>query len=285
MKRLLFITLSLTLFFQSCDETNADKSDKDKGSIQKVASETLPKLRNPSEMALRLKAIGADYLPGIVNDTSKIDQYLTMNSSAAVNIGVYYADLEYGLIYNDFEASRMSASGVFRLAEALGFKAELDEAIKNSFDTTLTEEQRLLMLDKGLNNSRLKLNEGDDSKNATLIVSGFFVEQFYQLLQILNNYPAGAEPNEREAMMRVLYERISEQDVAVGNLLKHINAISSWTPEYKTFVNDMERLQLALTEMKSEEELKSLSADEIQSDPSLIKVRTQTLKLRGFIIQ
>jgi hypothetical protein len=253
--------------------------------VKEMVEATLPELRNPSEMALRLKAIGAEYLPGMISDTSNLQMYHSSPAKSAVNMGVYFADLEYSLIYNDLEASRLSASAIEKLADNLGISAEFDSALVNSFDPSLTEEQRLLMLDEGLAKSRLEMGEKDGKKEAILIVSGYFTEQLYQLLQIVNNYPSEIEEEMRKKTMQVLYERIKEEERLVGNILEHVKDLSSWNPDYKNFVNDLERLQLALGKMKTADALSTMDSMAIQNDPDLINVRTITLKLRGFILQ
>jgi len=276
----------ITLTFTFCSNQDTSKSE-DKGAVEveKVAQEALPNMRKPSEIALRLKAVGAVYLPGIGLDTIKVYDYLKNNNQAALNLGIYYADFVYSLIYKDYNEARMSVIGIDILAEGLGAKAEMNDALIKSFDDSINEEQRLLLLDKGLENTRIKFRSGDNKKTAVLIVTGYYIEQFYEILQIIANYPDDVEEAKRAEMLSLLYLRVGEQDVSLENLIAQVNSIKSWAPAYKTFINDLERLQLAIKEMKTSEELKSLSSKEIQSEKALIDVRRKVLKLRGFITE
>jgi len=274
----------LTLAFTSCSNPEASKSeDKKADELDQVAQEALPELRKPSEIAIRLKAVGAVYLPGIGLDTSKVYDYLKNNNQAALNLGIYYADFVYSLIYKDYNEARMSIVGIDILAEGLGAKAVMNDALIKSFDDSINEEHRLLLLDEGLDKTRIKFRSGDNKKTAILIVTGYYIEQFYELLQIINNYPDDVEEGKRAEMIGNLYNSVSNQDETIGNLVKHVNSVKAWAPNYKAFINDLERLQLAVKEMRSPEALEGLSSKDIVSDKALIDVRRKVMKLRGFV--
>lgn len=282
----IFFVSVFTFAFTSCSNPDASKSE-DKGAteIQQTAKVVLPDLRKPSEIALRLKALGAVYLPGIGLDTSKVYGYLKYSNQSALNLGIYYADFVYALIYKDYDEAKVSASGIDILAEGLGAKAEMSDALIKSFDESLNEEQRLLLLDEGLENTRIKFHSGDNKKTAILIVTGYFIEQFYEILQIINNYPADVEEEKRAEMLRILYVKVEEQDESLGKLITQVASIKSWAPEYKDFLNDLERLHLDIQKMKTVEELGELNSEQVINDEALINVRRKVLKLRGFITE
>jgi hypothetical protein len=209
--------------------------------------------------------------------------YTENAAQAGLNIGVYSADLEYNLIYNRFDDAKLSAAAIRILSKSLGIEANLDEALVKSFDKSITEEQRLLLIDKGLKNSRMDLRNNNNENTALLIVTGYYIEQLYQLLQIINNYPADAE--NRDQMIAKLYEVVKGNEGSLGNLISQVNNASTWSSAYKEFLSNLERLHLAISGMKSADELRSLSSHEIINDPVLIDVRRKVLKLRGFVIQ
>jgi hypothetical protein len=278
----IFFVGILILIFSACSNSDTSKTEKN-DDVQKVMDETMTDIQSASQIALKLKAVGAIYLPGITNGIEKVPLYAENNAQAALNIGVYSADLEYNLIYNQLDDAKMSASGVRILSAGLGIETYLDEALKKSFDESLTEEQRLLMIDEGLKNSRLELRNNSNKNSALLIVTGYYIEQLYQLLQIINNFPEDVE--NRDVMVAKLYEVVKYHEKSLGNLIEEINSISSWSAAYKDFLNGLERLQLAIEGMKSSDELGALSANEIINDPNLIDVRRKVLKLRGFVTE
>lgn len=281
-----FFVSVLTFALVACSNPESSKSkDKDATEVEQTAQVVLPDLRKPSEIALRLKAVGAVYLPGIGLDTSKVNNYLEFHTQAALNLGVYYADFVYSLIYKEYDEAKISAAGIDILAHGLGAKAELSDALIKSFDESLNEEQRLLLLDEGLDNTRIKFRGGDNQKTAILIVTGYFIEQFYEVLQIINNYPGDVEEEKRAEMLKILYVKVEEQDAGLGRLIKQVTSIKSWNPQYKDFLNDLERLHLDIQKMKTNEELVALNSEQVVNDEALINVRRKVLKLRGFITQ
>lgn len=278
-----FIVSVLTLAFTACSNPDASKAEEKPTEIGKVAEETLPEMRKPSEIALRLKAVGAVYLPGIGLDTSKVNSYAKNSNQAALNLGIYYADFVYTLIYKAYDEAKISAAGIDILAQSLGAKAELSDALVKSFDESINEEQRLLLLDEGLENTRINFRSGNNKKSAVLVVTGYYIEQFYEILQIINNYPDDVEEEKRAEMLRILYLRVEDQDEGLGRLIAQVNSIKTWAPEYKNFVNDLERLQLDIKKMKTSEALEELTSEQVVNDEALINVRRKVLKLRGFV--
>jgi len=273
------------LAFTACSNPDASKSEEKAGDIEQSAQVILPDLRKPSEIAIRLKAVEAVYLPGIGLDTSKVYKYLKIPNQAALTFGIYYADFVYSLIYKDYDEAKVSVAGIDILAEGLGAKAEMSEALLKSFDESINEEHRLLLLDDGLKNTRIKFHEGNNKKPAVLIVTGYFIEQFYEILQIINNYPDDIEEEKRAEMLRLLYLNVEVQDESLGRLITQVNSIKAWKPVYKSFLNDLERLQLDIQKMKTKEALEELNSEQIVNDEALINVRRKVFKLRGFITE
>ena len=281
-KVITIIAVVLTFLFVGCAETATENTKE--VSIENVIEKSTSEHRSPSEIAYGLRSIGAQHIPGIGNDTTNMKRYAENKNRASLNLGIYFADFEYSLIYRSMDEAKASVEGIKLLSNELGVSTELDSALVKSFDDSISEEERIVMLDKGLQNYRVKLN--DNSSNVELlIVTGFYVEQFYQLLQIINLYPKDVDEAKRVDVMQKLYSRVEVQDVSLGQLLMEINKINSWSPGYKTFLGDLEKLQIAISKMKTDEEIKLLNSEEIVNEPSLVDVRLKLIKLREFVIQ
>src|SRR5688500_14839058 len=97
-----FFIVLLAAGLSSCGSTSKD--EKEKGSDEfNEANETLKKqiedvvynIPSPSEIPYLLQATGAEFNESLVNPRTKVDQYVTRSDKAALNLGVYAADIGY----------------------------------------------------------------------------------------------------------------------------------------------------------------------------------------------
>jgi len=283
MNKLLILLVSIATFgFTGCSDTASESTIE---TTKQESKSILPEHRNPSEVALRLKAIDAGYLAGIGNDIANVDKYKSHKLQAALNFGVYFADLEYELIYNKKEEARAYADATKSLGKSFGVSTEFDVSVEASFEENVNEGERLLLLDKGLNNTRLEFSKNDNSNIGVLIVTGYYIEQFYEIFQIMNNVPSVENLKDKDDVMRKLYKSVSNQNVNLSFLIKKIVETKDWNPNYTKFISDLEKLQLAINNMKGEEWLKMATSDQIANEESLRTARTLTFKIRGFITE
>src|SRR5688500_9999814 len=103
LQRPLYVLLmaTLTLSLASCSKSGEDKDqnseefDEANESLKHQIEEVAYNIPPPSEIPYLLQATGAEFNPGLVNSREKVDQYTSHNDKAALNLGVYAADIGY----------------------------------------------------------------------------------------------------------------------------------------------------------------------------------------------
>src|SRR5688572_6038620 len=101
--RLIYFCLSATIAFglASCGSSSSDKdknSDEFKAaeeSLKQQIEEVVYNIPSPTEIPYLLQATGAEFNEGLLNSRAKVDQYATRTDKAALNLGVYAADIGY----------------------------------------------------------------------------------------------------------------------------------------------------------------------------------------------
>ena len=130
----LFSTL-IAMVLASCGSSSSDK-DKNSSefkeaeeSLKEQIEEVIYNIPSPSEIPYLLQATGAEFNESLVNPRTKVDQYASRTDIAALNLGVYAADIGYLSSYDktqeaiDYLRVIKQAAGILNRAIAGGVSA------------------------------------------------------------------------------------------------------------------------------------------------------------------
>ena len=101
--RPLFVLFLATVIlgFASCSKSGEDKDENSKEfdeastATKEQIDEVAANIPPPSEIPYLLQATGAEFNQGLINSRERVDQYTSHNDKAALNLGVYAADIGY----------------------------------------------------------------------------------------------------------------------------------------------------------------------------------------------
>ena len=85
----------------SCGSSSSDKEKNSEDfkeaqeSLKEQVQHVIYNIPSPSEIPYLLQSTGAEFNQGLVNSKAKVDSYVTHNDKAALNLGVYSADIGY----------------------------------------------------------------------------------------------------------------------------------------------------------------------------------------------
>src|SRR5688500_19828334 len=90
----------LTAGLSSCGSSNKDEKASDEfneanSDLKKQIEDVVYNIPSPSEIPYLLQLTGAEFNESLVNQRTKVDQYVTRSDKAALNLGVYAADIGY----------------------------------------------------------------------------------------------------------------------------------------------------------------------------------------------
>src|SRR6267142_2991254 len=120
------------------DSANVDINDR----IQDLAYE----IPSPHEIPYLLQATGAEFNQSLLSNRRKADSYLARNEKAALNLGVYAADVGYLSSYDKTQEAIDYLSVVKMLAENLGVIGSFNSDMLKKFESNISNKDSLATL-------------------------------------------------------------------------------------------------------------------------------------------
>lgn len=284
----------LTLVLISCGSSS---SDKDKNSEEfKEAEESLKQqieevvynIPSPSEIPYLLQTTGAEFNQGLLNSKEKVDQYVTRTDKAALNLGIYAADIGYLSSYDKTQEAIDYLGSAKTLADNLGIIGAFDTEVLKKFEQNISNKDSLThLLDQSIKKTELFLKDDSRNKLSALVVTGSFIEGLYISTGLIKTYPKNLLPDDkRYQVLTPLMRVVLQQKVSVGELLKMLSSNSvEQTDPVTNIVADLKLLDEAYKKLNIEEQIKNNKADLILTDKNLEEITVIVERLRNGITQ
>ena len=289
--KLVFSTL-IAIGLASCGSSS---SDKDKNSSEfKEAEESLKdqieeviyNIPSPSEIPYLLQATGAEFNESLVNPRTKVDQYASRTDKAALNLGVYAADIGYLSSYDKTQEAIDYLNSTKTLADNLGIIGSFDVEILQKFEANISNKDSLThLLDRTMKKAENYLADDNRNKLSALVVTGSFVEGLYVATGLVKSYPKDLLPNDsRNLVLTPIIRVVLDQKKSVSDLVKMLSSVEQTEP-VTTIVSDLKALEAAYNRLNIEEQIKNNKANLVLSDKNLIEVTTIVEKMRKIITE
>ncbi len=164
---------------------------------------------SPVQTASLIQSSGAAYNKDLLNPVANQEKYIT-ESSKALNLGIYGADLGYVTLYNNSTDATKYLTSVFNLAKKLDVTAAFDESTMKRFNDNITVKDSLLALvGIAYRQSDAYLKQGDRQNVSTLILAGGWIESLFFACDV--NKQKESTP---------IKERIAEQKQSLNSIIK-----------------------------------------------------------------
>jgi len=288
---LVFSTL-IAIGLASCGSSS---SDKDKNSSEfKEAEESLKEqiedviynIPPPSEIPYLLQATGAEFNESLVNPRTKVDQYASRTDKAALNLGVYAADIGYLSSYDKTQEAIDYLNSTKTLADNLGIIGSFDVEILQKFEANISNKDSLTrLLDRTIKKAENYLADDNRNKLSALVVTGSFVEGLYIATGLIKSYPKDLLPDDaRNLVLTPLIRVVLDQKKSASDLLKMLSGVEQTEP-IATIVTDLKSLEGAYNALNIEEQIKNNKANLVLTDKNLIDITTIVEKMRKIITE
>ena len=286
---LYFVALALGSFYLvSCGSSSSDKvnnsdefKEAERDSLGKQIEEVMYNIPSPTEIPYLLQATGAEFNSSLVNPRTKVDQYASLNDKAALNLGVYAADVGYLASYDKTQEAISYLAACKTLAENLNIIGSFDVEVLQKFEANISNKDSLsLLLDNSIKKTQTFLQDDDRNKLSALVIAGSFVEGLYISTGVIKSYPKNILPDDkRNLVLTPLMRVILEQKKSVSELLKMLSAIEQTDP-IVGMTADLKSLEAAYTSLNIEEQIKNNRADLVLTDKSLVDITAVVEKMR-----
>lgn len=243
------IAAFLSPFFYSCGSTegtgetdDSDTTDMESGGLAKSdnkAQNIFYSIPSPIELAQLIQKAGATYNKDLLNSIDNVSKY-NSNSSKALNLGVYGADLSYTSVFdNNTQESILYLGCTRKLAESLGVGSAFDEQTVNRIEANTGKKDSLLSIISGSYMSTDELLKESQRENASaLVIAGGYIEGIYLGTQLAKSSKNSAD----------IVNRIAEQKGTLDNVIGLLGS-SGQDASVLAVLEDMKALQAIFSEV------------------------------------
>ena len=182
---------------------------------------------SPLELTSIIKKAGAKYDNSVLNSTKNISNYVTQ-TSMALNLGVYGADLSYASIFEQTQETMHYFAAAKKLADALGITAAFGESTITRIQNNINNRDSLVaIISDSYWETDAYLKENKRSSTSGLVVAGGWLEGLY-----ISTKLAEKTENNKE-----IVSRIGEQKLTLTNLIAMLKSFEE--PEVDEDVADL----------------------------------------------
>jgi hypothetical protein len=273
----------------SCGPSSKDKN---KSTEFKEAEESLKNqiedvvynIPSPTEIPYLLQATGAEFNHSLINDRKKADSYGTRSDKAALNLGVYAADIGYLSSYDKTQEAIDYLNSVKGLADNLGVIGTFDADMLKKFESDISNKDSLgALLNESIQKTDKYLKDDSRNKLAALVLTGSFVEGLYISTGLIKTYPKDLLPDDKRILVLTpLIRVILQQEKSIDELLKMLATIDQVEP-VTGIVENLTTLQANYRALNIEEQIKNNKANEVLTDKNLAEITKIVEKLRKSI--
>jgi hypothetical protein len=286
-----FLVVLLAAGLASCGSSSKDEKDKNSddfnqtdGDLKNQIEQVVYNIPSPSEIPYLLQATGAEFNESLINPRSKVDQYVTRNDKAALNLGVYAADIGYLSSYDKTQEAIDYLGASKTLADNLGLIGTFDAEVLKSFEENISNKDSLThLLDRTIKRTENYLNDDNRNKLSSLVIAGSFIEGLYISTGLIKSYPRNILPDDkRNLVLTPIMRIVLEQRKSVADLITMLMAVDQTDP-VTVMVADLKELQTAYDALNIEEQIKNNRADLVLTDKNLEQITKIVDKLRNSI--
>ena len=281
----ILLTAFVALIIWSCGSKKEEKSSEEFNQAEQTLKDQIKdvvyNIPSPTEIPYLLEATGAEFNPSLINDRKKVDQYASINDKAALNLGVYAADIGYLSSYDKTQEAIDYLNAAKSLADNLGVIGAFDADVLAKFETNIANKDSLgALLNETVQKTDRYLKDDSRNKLACLIVTGSFVEGLYISTGVIKSYPKDILPDDaRNLVLTPLMRVILEQQKSVAELLKMLSTLEQTDP-ITSIVADLTALDASYRALNIDEQIKNNRADLVLTDKNLIDITVIVEKLR-----
>lgn len=263
-----YLLVSFAFIVMACGNNNEDELDSidDKMQISGIDSQKISAqnvfntISSRSTIIEVAKLSGAEYNVQFLNNPDLVNNY-SLESSQALNLGVYGADLNTASIFDQTQETMLFFKCVNILAKRIGVSNSFDENMGDRM--TNNQENRdstLSIISQAFQSADITLRKNNRPGTSTLLVAGAWVEGIYIACQ-------SAKENNSELIVKEIFL----QKESLLNLIELVKS-STISDEVKYISNDLNTIKSIYdSKIEGVNSLNSLS----ELDKKIAELRTK----------
>ena len=287
------MSAQVTFGLMSCGSSTSDKvnnsdefQEAQKESLKQQIVDVADNIPSPTEIPYLLQGTGADFNESLVNNRNKVDQYASRHDKAALNLGVYAADVGYLASYDKTQEAINYLNNCKTLADNLGVIGAFDMELLRKFESNIGNKDSLsFLLDRTLKRTGEFLQDDNRNRLAALVLTGSFMEGLYISTGLIKSYPKDLlADDQRNLVLTPIIQITLQQKKSVSELTKMLSTVEQTGP-IQGMVEDLKRLETAYANLNIEDQIKNNKANLVLSDKNLVEITEIVEKVRKDITQ
>ena len=262
------------------DSPGFQDADSLEGQIEDLVHSMPP----PSEIPYLLQATGAEFNESLINPREKADQYTSITNKAALNLGVYAADIGYLISYEKTQEAIDYLNSAKSLADGLGIIGSFDLEVLEQFEKNIANKDSVTrLLARSVKKTEQYLRDDNRNKLSAMVVAGSFIEGLYISTGVVKTYPKDLLPTDaKNLILTPIIQLVLDQKESVSQLLKMLSAVEQ-DENITAIVTDLKALEAQYAAININEQIKNNKANLVLSDKNLVEINNIVEKLRKHI--
>jgi len=238
----------------------------------------------PSEIPYLLQTTGAEFNESLINPREKADQYASITNKAALNLGIYAADIGYLISYEKTQDAIDYLNSAKSLADGLGIIGSFDLEVLKQFEDNISNKDSVTkLLDRTVKRTEQYLRDDNRNKLSAMVVAGSFIEGLSISTGVVKTYPKDLLPTDaKNLILTPIIQLVLKQKESVSQLLKMLSVVEQ-DDNIKSIVTDLKALEAEYAAINIDEQIKSNQANLVLSDKNLVEITNIVERLRKSI--
>jgi hypothetical protein len=287
--RLICISLSalIAIGLASCGPANNKEKTSETSQADSLGgqlAELVEGMPTPSEIPYLLQTTGAEFNESLINPREKADQYASITNKAALNLGIYAADIGYLISYEKTQDAIDYLNSAKSLADGLGIIGSFDLEVLKQFEDNISNKDSVTrLLDRTVKKTEQYLRDDNRNKLSAMVVAGSFIEGLSISTGVVKTYPKDLLPTDaKNLILTPIIQLVLKQKESVSQLIKMMNVVEQ-DDNIKTIVTDLKALEAEYAAINIDEQIKSNQANLVLSDKNLVEITNIVERLRKSI--
>lgn len=239
-KVLIIATVAGSMLYSCTGEKSEEKDDTEDETVdaildsQKISAQNVFNALPERDKVISLAtASGSEYNPMLLNDPNSVNKYST-ESSKALNLGVYGADLNSTGVYEQTQESMLFLKCVNILAKSLGVSNSFDEKMVDRMTVNKSNRDSTLeIVSQSFKSADKYLKDNGRPGTSSLIVAGAWIEGIYLAINTAKetkNDAIAKEVYKQKESLKYLIQLLEQSKIAenasyIVNDLKQIEPL------------------------------------------------------------
>jgi len=282
------LSVLIAIGLASCGPSPSNKEKTSDGdqtdSLGKQLEGLVESMPTPSEIPYLLQTTGAEFNESLINPREKADQYASITNKAALNLGIYAADIGYLISYEKTQDAIDYLNSAKSLADGLGIIGSFDLEVLEQFEKNISNKDSVTrLLDRTVKKTEQYLRDDNRNKLSAMVVAGSFIEGLAISTGVVKTYPKDLLPTDaKNLILTPIIQLVLKQKESVSQLIKMMNVVEQ-DDHIKGIVTDLKALEAEYAAINIDEQIKSNKANLVLSDKNLVEITNIVEKLRKSI--